>query len=631
MAADIQALIGEAQKRGLLNDKQLGLIGEAQKRGLFGDAPEPKNEGSVWDYVPVVSQALSVRDIFKQGLGPNWELPQSVKDRQKKIAKTDSALVSLAAGGAGGAAGAGVAVAKGAGLLGRMAGGGAGTAAGEAAADASEGKFQPKDIAESAAFGAVGQGVGEAISHIPGAVKHVLRGGTDPGQSQAAIDDLARFGATPSIAQATESPLIDAAESLVAKVPGGTGVIRKAAEETSKKLGQGIEDISTKLAGTSGADPEMAGIAVTKGIDGFVQKFRKRSGELFDDMRSAVPDGTPASVARTTQTLQSLSSPVAGAEATSAALSNPKIQQIAQAVSADAADGAMPFDQLLKLRSAVGRQLSDSSLIADAPRGELKMLYGALSDDIRVAAEAAGAGAQFARANNYYAKGMERVENFLDPLAKKNVPEQVFMALERGGKNGATQLRAIRKSVTPDQWRAVSAASIRRLGKATPGQQSAAGDEFSFNTFLTNWNRMDGKAKSVLFDGKQMLGVRSDLDAIARAATRIRESSQAFANPPNTASTLVGSSALFIGTGSALTGNFALPVMIGMASLASNTAAKLMTSPKFVKWLAKATKPSAGPIETARLVALAQNEEDEELQDAIQQFALGINQQGASE
>ena len=597
-------------------------------------APDPQqapaSEGSFWDYVPIVSQARDVRDVMQQGFEPSdqfpyFKMPQSVSDRQERRDVVTDVGGAVVSGGTGGMVGATRMAAKG--LIPRMVGSGIGTGIGEAAHDAADLEVDPKEVAKAAAFGAAGQGVGEAVSAVPGVVRHALRGGTDPAQVQAAIDDLGKFGATPSMAQATQSPAIDAAESLVSKVPGGTGIIRKAAEETNQKLAQGVEDIATKLAGRPGADPEMAGLSITKGIDNFASRFRAKGEKLFDEVSKVIPDDAATPMANTIAKLDELTIPVQGAEATSQALANPRIIKIADAVKTDAADGAMPFQQVRRLRSAIGRQLTDSSLISDIPRGELKQLYGALSEDIKSAAHAAGAGKQFDRANRFYAKGIERIEGFLDPLAKKNVPEQVFLALERGGKNGATQLRAIRKSVDPEQWNVMASASIRRLGKATPGQQSAEGGEFSFNTFLTNWNKLDPAAKSTMFSGPKMMGVRDDLDSIARAAHRIRESSKAFANPPNTASTLVGSSAMFIGAGSILTGNLALPSMLAMGSIAANGAARLMTSPKFVKWLANASKtPTKSlPAHLGRLSSAFAGE-DEETQRVIQDYSSTLQQ-----
>ena len=129
------------------------------------------------------------------------------------------------------------------------------------------------------------------------------------------------------------------------------------------------------------------------------------------------------------------------------------------------------------------------------------------------------------------AERLEQVERVVD---KAGGPEKVYHAVMAGTQDGGTTLRAVLQSLPRDGQRAVTAAVIKRMGLATPGQQDASGSVFSAQTFLTNWNRVSPEAKAVLFNrhGPQF---SRDMDQIAGVAERIRTGSQVFANPSGTA------------------------------------------------------------------------------------------------
>lgn len=57
-----------------------------------------------------------------------------------------------------------------------------------------------------------------------------------------------------------------------------------------------------------------------------------------------------------------------------------------------------------------------------------------------------------------------------------------------------------------------------KVGKATPGQQTALGDGFSLNKFLTDWNKL-GPVKRAMFSGSAKLNAyQKNLDRIANVS-----------------------------------------------------------------------------------------------------------------
>ena len=497
------------------------------------------------------------------------------------------------------------------------------------------------DTAMAGVAGLGGPAGAAAGAGVRGGAKAALRGGRE-GRREAtrAVQDLKRFGTNPSVAQATQSQLLDGLESLLSKYPGSAGVFRQRVVDTTNRVQRGIQSMSRDLVGGA-TDPELAGRTIKQGIEeGFIPRFQDKSNALYGELDKYLPAFTPTPIQNYGRVLNQLAAPVPGAEASSTAIQNPALRRYLDGLLTDLGEqsiesGQLPFSAVQGLRRAIGQKLGGTDLIADVSRGELKAVYRALSQDIENAARQQGPEAlkAFQRANRYYRAGIGRVDDFLEPLAKKVSPEDIFLTLERGAKNGPTRIRAVMKSLSPDERKAVVATMLQRLGRARSSQQNAAGNAFSFETFLTRWNDIDAKAKDALFNQAGMQGTRADLDRIARAAERMRESSQAFFNPAGTAGSAAGLTMLGGGLASGATGlatgseaALMFPVALAGVSALANATARLMTNRGFVRWLASGTKvkPRGFGDWIGRLGAVAANSSIEDRQ-AIRQLLDFMN------
>lgn len=485
---------------------------------------------------------------------------------------------------------------------------------------------QVKDAAVTLGLNAVGQGAGMlAGAGARALVRGVMRGGaTGRTATEQAIADLDRFGSTPSVAQATKNAALDSIESLTAKVPGGAGVIRQAAQKQSDTVAAHVAAKLKSLNSNMAPNTLAAGNAATQGVTDFVTNFGDRADALYSKLDTAIPQDTKIGVSNTMRTLNEITTPAEGAKNISATLANPKLKAIADALPKDAPNGELPYSVIKDLRSSIGRRLGSPQLTDDIPRAELKRVYGALSDDLRMAAQERGPDAlkAFDRAGTYYKAGMDRIDTMLKPIVQNKLPEQVFASLESAGRQGPTRLRALRQSVSPEQWKSIAGTVADRLGKSAAGQQGEETANFSFQKFLTNWQKLDPQAKDVLFTGAKMGDIRGDLDALARASERIRDSSKAFANPSGTVGAQTGNAMMFAAAGSAVTGNFSFLIPIIGAVGASKAGAHLLTSPRFVKWLAQATRvaPNGVGAHIGRLSAIAADS-DADTRDAIKGYA----------
>lgn len=421
------------------------------------------------------------------------------------------------------------------------------------------------------------------------------------------IDMFKDAGTTPSVGQATEFNFIQGFENLLSKFPGGQGIFRKFSENQQKQLGDSA---------STGVSAEDAGRAIEKGVGGFLTRTKEAWQKLDDAVATKIPKGSAFVPSNTSQALDELTATVAGAEKTTGALVNPKLAEIKTNLSADleANGGKLPYEALRALRTKVGSMLDDT-LTSGVPNGELKKLYGALSKDLEVGANQAGAGREFSRQNDYYRSRMERIEGTLERVLGKT-PEETFARFMPKDANQVSTVRATMRSLDPEQRKIVSQAVVDRLGRATPGKQDAAGDIFSPETFLTNWNKMSPGAKQQIFSDPVM---RKNMDAIAGVTENLRGGAKVFANPSGSAgaATPYGIGYLLAGGNVATAGTLVGGAMVG---------AKMLTSPKVVEWLAQYPKvaPEAASMHLARLGQIFNETKDEGLRDELSTFISSV-------
>lgn len=463
------------------------------------------------------------------------------------------------------------------------------------------GELAPGSQAAQIAGSLVG---GVAPGVVGPAVKTAIRGGQEGAEQ--ALREFQRVGVDPTAGQISQGGAGGFLQSTIAKIPGGRRII-ESVDDTQKQLSTTIKNISGDVSA------ERAGRVIREGLfgdTGFTKRFSNQAGKLFNKLDDKIPAETKVPVLATTKIFDALASPIAGAEPLSRALSNPKVLQISDAfVKSLDETGTLPFKALKDTRSAIGRMLSSSEVVSQAPRAELKRIYAAISQDLGDAATNAGAIKEFNRANNFYKAGINRVDDFLDRLAKKaGTPEDIFIASTQG-KNGASKIRAVRRSLKPDEWEVVARTHLSRLGRATGGRAGEL-DAFSSETFFTNLAKMSPEARSAIFGGVKGLG--KSVDDLSNAAARMRAASRTSANPSGTALGTADIAALTALTTGAATGSL-LPIVATAATVSgANIGARLFENPAFVKWLATSSNVATAQIpgHLARLNVVAKENPD---------------------
>lgn len=419
-----------------------------------------------------------------------------------------------------------------------------------------------------------------------GTVRRMVRGGEGTRQvMEKSIKEFAEAGVTPTVGMATRRRFNEAVESGLAILPGSSGRMAVYAESTARKLYDRVDDITSGIARIR--SPDAAGLAIKKGITGFVDRFRTKWRAMDSVVDKVVPPKAAIAVPQTRATMVEMTDP-----ATSAAF--PQLNTLAQRLDDLTSSGAISYKDLRTFRSSVGGLIPES-YTANLPQGMLKKLYGAMTADVRshLAATDKAALKAFDRSSRYYAASMKRMDDSLAPLTNTDIPERVFMALERSGHAGPTVINAAKRSIGREAWDTVAATIFHRMGLAQAGAQSAAGDVFSANTFLTNWNkyaRNRGTVEALTSGTSGGAGFVKDMNSVVRVAERFREAGRVFANPSGTARAIAN---VGLGTSvatSLLSGNLKTAAVILSVAGGANLSAGAFTNPKFVHFLARSTR-----------------------------------------
>lgn len=456
-----------------------------------------------------------------------------------------------------------------------------------------------------------------------GLLRYVVRGGEN--NRQAMEQGLARFAATgeaPTLGQVgpARTRYVEAA---LRNVPGGAGVMRNRLEAQGEGIGRAVDNLAGTLSPATGA--ERGGRAVQRGItgpSGFMSRIRQKSGELYDEVERLLPPSTGVTANNTVTTLRQLTAPIPGADRTSGVLANSKVASIAQSFQDDLAanGGQISYESMKQLRSRLGELVADSALNPEISTRQLRQLYGAMSEDMRLAAMSTGNPAAMRaadRANAYHRASMQRVEDLERVIDRNGGPEAVYRTLFTNSREGGTTIRQVMRSLDDEGKKQLAAVTLRRMGRANPSAQDELGEAFSPETFLTNWNRMSPQARNAMFDGFGPT-FRKDLDDIVASTALIRQSNQTLANPSGTAATQMQGAA-YLGAGGALAlGNPGTAASIIGTVIVSNGSARLFASPRFVNWLAQQTKLPASKLPEQMQILARLAEQDEAAAEAYQ-------------
>ena len=424
------------------------------------------------------------------------------------------------------------------------------------------------------------------LAGVPSAVSRIARLGAQLPAKQAAAQAASRIGVTPTLGmQGRGSALLEAG---LEKVPFTAGRVAQAADRTSDQMSDVLDRATAKVGDAT--TNVAAGEAAQRGADAFVSNFQNKSTKLFNAVDDKIGFSTFVTAPKTIGVLEDLTKYGVKYPKIGEFLNNPKFKKVLSDLEVNGALNAMPYELLKDLRSNIGQSIGKmDGPMSDLQEAHLKRLYTSLTDDMRLAAEAAGPDAvkAFERANKFYRAGQARIDNVIKDVANAKSPEIAYnkivgMTLDNSPRGSVKALTQLKKSLPKEEWSTVSSTILKKLGDTSAGRAGAEGTTaFSASSFLTNWNKMSNPAKTVLTSGNVPQSVRRELDDLATTVARFKGAGGE-RNFSNTG-TIITTATLTAGT-------IADAITTGIASGGVYLSARALTNETFLKAVNAAAK-----------------------------------------
>lgn len=440
-----------------------------------------------------------------------------------------------------------------------------------------------------------------------------------------------RMGVKPTAGAVSGNRTIQGIEQALSKLPASADVIGKEYTKLLDDIGQYSDDIVRGVSPIEGR--EATGEAIRRGAQSFISKFKSKAKVLYDEVDKYIKPEMKVAATNFSNQVNKTLNQFSDDPEFAKVLTSPFFKQLKSANDATVKKGGMSYRTLKALRTKIGAALDDRTLLSDTSQAELKQLYGAISDDMAIAASKAGPQALKAaeRASKFWSAGRSRIDDVLNPVVDKKLSQDIFQAAISGSKSGAQKLRALKKSLPKSEWDSVVARQIKEMGLAKPGAQDATGELFSPATFLTNFSRLSKEAKSTLFSGNQYNGLEKAIGDLVTVSSALKDVSK-MANTSGTAQQMIYMQLLTGSLGGLYGAQYGDdPVggaMTGMATgvVAPWVAAKLITSPKFVNWLSDAGKVSVSKTGIGAHLGLLTSiaEKDKSLSPAINEYLKAV-------
>lgn len=526
---------------------------------------------------------------------------------------------------------------------GMVIGAGAGTAVGGALFDAAtsliDGRIDTRsstqrtiDTAIDFGAGAVGQKLGDVFGR---GIERVVGKGTQTARQ--VWQNFMDLGIEPPAG--TLSRGAGSVQTMLANTPSGANVMHEQAQKVVGQITRAADRVVARI-GTPVTDQTAGGVirqAARESIAFIDDPVIGQTTKLYDEAFDLVGAETRVAVPAVSRLLQAMRVELARAPESLDESLSPAIRQLL-AIQNDAAQGGIPFQALRDVRSEIGRAMKDS-LTTSVKQTNLKRIWGALTEDLSAAAKSTSdeAADRLTAADEAFRLWKVGSEELLDKLVKFDADEKAWKFIWNSSRDGGTALTKLRSHFTNEEWDTVAATFLNKLGRATPSGQNAAGDAFSVNTFLTQWNKLAPEAKETLFGGGRYADMAGDLSKLVDAMESLK-GMEKLANTSNTGHVLIGYATLstIMGAlGTLASGDVTGGVAAAGASVAGPyAAAKLITSPAFVKWLATpVTRIQSLSSHVARLAAIAEAEPAirEEIYQYMQAVRNAPNDQAQAE
>ena len=479
-----------------------------------------------------------------------------------------------------------------------------------------------------------------------------LKGDIVPGASER-LDLFEKYGFMPEIGMVADSPTLQTMSQASRKSPG-SGPVMDAVDAHNYEAGKSLLDETAALFGRAGTKSQI-GSQIKRGAGSAQKQFYDVARHLYDQVDGFIPEDDFIQAPATTKAFADLMEEIDLLDLNKIVYGKLKgiADEFVNAATDPKTGGKVPFKTLKKLKSRFGKSFEKSHAQMTDLDYEYQKLWRAMRDDIGGAAERRGGKDALEKANMWWAagKGSKKrgQEGYLDTLAtimKQTESGKIYQWMTNEMPYGADKMLRVFQQMPKNVQSNIKATVLYEAGKATPGQQSAFGDAFSFNTFLTNINRMSPEAKTFLFGNagraskqfKDLLEISSFMKSLEKNANY---SNTAHVSMWKRLTDPLKNAIFYSGMGAGVGGGFEQMIpgaliggtLAGVSTLggtyAKRSHAKLMTDPKFLRWLTKTArdaveKPEIMHKHFAELPIMAQNNPENREELIAYMGALGL-------
>ena len=456
--------------------------------------------------------------------------------------------------------------------------------------------------------------------------------GISPGQR---ADDFANLGIDGTAATLTGRPSVANLEESLGGSLFAADIIGASRDKLLKQLTDTTDKIAKKFGSPAGSKEEV-GAVIRQGALASFDKIEAKKTQLYDEAYNAA-SGINVNFQNLRTLKAELETELAQAPESLKGSLGPAIAQI-DVILKDAAqnNGLLPLQAIRSVRTALGKTIGKPvpGAIRVMKQGDerLPSIYKAVTDDIGASVSNASPNAArlLRKADDYTRYTAKENLAVIDTISKRGLDSQVFDFAIFGSAKGGQRIREVFKNLGRDERDAVSASVISQLGYRGNASEGA---EWSARTFLTNWQRLDKNAKQVLFGAPRFREVAKELNSLARLA-KVTAERGAADNVSRSGAVLTTAGQIFPLLAAGGLAIYDQPeaaksaFAIGASTiLAPRYAAKLMTSPKFLRWIkstAQVANKGVNPlsVQLGRLAALPGK--DGELGEAVNAFVLNL-------
>lgn len=420
------------------------------------------------------------------------------------------------------------------------------------------------------------QGVGAAVRAVRGNPERRAQIATAQAAEELGID-LPQFVAGDASAMR--------AGSRMEQSPIGGPIIDAARGRLAEQAGEAADNIAS--VGRSVPEPAMGELAVREARNW--RRVTSAAGRKLYTAAQRAADDTRVIARDAMQTLSRLIREEGEVPGGTQAM--PILQRYASAFEAG---GNITISGARKMRTELRQVLGETMTPGNADRITNEIMDAVGRDIERSLTDAGrrGAAAAYRRADNFWRERMTTINDVLRPIVGRdgeNWGADAARALVRDAQGNGDRLAQFLATMPEDAANSIRATLITRLGRANRGEQNAAGDAFSLDTFLSNWNAIRD-TRGQIFAPET---VRA-MNRLALVAERVKLAGRS-RNRSNTGS-IVAATARGLPAVGGVTASAAssdptyaaggILLTIGSA-LNTRRAARLLASPKFAERLAR--------------------------------------------